>query len=70
MKKIMVLLTAVLHLLTGCAQKMDGDGMLRSYTHISQETAREMMAQDGTQIIVEPLCTSVVYCPIDSSSFG
>lgn len=53
MKKIMVLLTAVLHLLTGCAQKMDGDGMLRSYTHISQETAREMMAQDDGHIVVD-----------------
>ncbi|MDO5133414.1 MAG: rhodanese-like domain-containing protein [Eubacteriales bacterium] len=46
----------VLILLSGCSsggQVMDGDDMFKSYTQISQETAKEMMAQDDGHIIVD-----------------
>ena len=47
---------AVLLWLTACSsgpQVMDGDGMVRSYTQISQEEAKEMMEQDDGYIIVD-----------------
>ena len=57
MKKIIcLLLPAILLLLSGCSsvgQVMDGDDMVRSYTQISQEAAKEMMAQDDGHIIVD-----------------
>ena len=52
----MTLLMAVILLLTACSsggQVMDGEDMVRSYTQISQEEAKQMMEQDGTQIIVD-----------------
>ena len=56
-KSITLLLTAILLLLTGCSsgsgQVMDGDGMVNSYKQISQEQAKEMMAQDDGHIIVD-----------------
>ena len=50
-----ILITALFIGLTGCAynQKMDGDGMVRSYTQISQEEAMEMMQKDDGHIIVD-----------------
>ena len=53
---LMTLLMAVILLLTACSsggQVMDGEDMVRSYTQISQEEAKQMMEQDGTQIIVD-----------------
>ena len=53
---LMTLLMAVILLLTSCSsggQVMDGEDMVRSYTQISQEEAKQMMEQDGTQIIVD-----------------
>lgn len=52
----MLLLAAVLLVLPSCSsggQVMDGDGMVRSYTRISQETAKEMMARDDGHVIVD-----------------
>lgn len=49
-----VLLTAVLPALAGCGQKLDGDGMIeKSYTHISQDEAKEMMAKDDGHVVVD-----------------
>ena len=50
-----ILITALYIGLTGCAynQKMDGDGMVRSYTQISQEEAMEMMQKDDGHVIVD-----------------
>lgn len=50
-----ILITALFIVLTGCAynQKMDGDGMVRSYTQISQEEAMEMMQKDDGHVIVD-----------------
>ena len=58
MKRSIVLsLTAILLLLTGCSsgsgQMMDGDGMVNSYTQISQEQAKEMITRDDEHIIVD-----------------
>ena len=53
---LMTLLMAVMLLLTACAsggQVMDREDMVRSYTQISQEEAKQMMEQDGAQIIVD-----------------
>lgn len=53
---IFIILAAILLLLTACSsggQVMDGEDMVRSYTQISQEEAKQMMEQDGTQIIVD-----------------
>ena len=53
---LMTLLMAVMLLLTACSsggQVMDGEDMVRSYTQISQEEAKQMMEQDGAQIIVD-----------------
>ena len=52
-KSVMILLAAIL-LLSGCADKLDGDGMVyQSYRQISQEKAREMMARDDGHIVVD-----------------
>lgn len=51
-----ILAAILLLLLTACSsggQVMDGEDMVRSYTQISQEEAKQMMEQDGTQIIVD-----------------
>lgn len=51
-----IILAAILLLLTACSsggQVMDGEDMVRSYTQISQEEAKQVMEQDGTQIIVD-----------------
>ena len=51
-----IILAAILLLLTACSsggQVMDGEDMVRSYTQISQEEAKQMMEQDGTQVIVD-----------------
>lgn len=50
-----ILITALFIVLTGCAynQKMDGDGMVRTYTQISQEEAMEMMQKDDGHVIVD-----------------
>lgn len=54
MKKLLVIIIAVaLALLAGCGQIMDGDDMLRSYTQISQEEAKEMMAQHDDHIVID-----------------
>ena len=53
---IVIIAAATLLLLTACSsvgQVMDGDGMVRSYTQISQDEAKEMMAQDDGHIIVD-----------------
>ena len=49
---LILLLLTVLSL-SGCAQKLDGDGMVNSYTQISQEQAKEMMARDDGHIVVD-----------------
>ena len=52
----LILFTLLALLLTACSsgpQVMDGEDMVRSYTQISQEEAKQMMEQDGTQIIVD-----------------
>ena len=46
---ILLLLTTLS--LSGCAQKLDGDGMVNSYTQISQEQAKEMMARDDGHVV-------------------
>lgn len=54
MKNIIILLSAaVLLIFAGCVQKLDGDGSVRSYTQISQEEAKEMMARDDGHVIVD-----------------
>ena len=53
---VMALIIEVMLVLTACSsggQVMDGEDMVRSYTQISQEEARQLMEQDGTQIIVD-----------------
>ena len=55
-KRIFIIMTALLLLLTACssgAQVMDGDGMVRSYTQISQDEAKEMMEHDDGHVIVD-----------------
>ena len=57
------MLAVVPVLLTGCTsggqvmdssgQNMNGEDMVRSYTQISQEEAREMMAKDDGHIVVD-----------------
>ncbi len=50
------MLAAVLCLLTSCSssgQKTDGNDTAKSYTKISQEEAREMMAKDDGHIVVD-----------------
>ena len=49
-----LLLLAAVPLLTGCFQKIDGDGMIyRSFRQISQEEAKEMMAKDDGHVVVD-----------------
>ena len=56
-KIVLLLLIAISLLMTGCfsgrGQVMDGGGMVNSYKQISQEQAKEMMAQDDGHIIVD-----------------
>ena len=54
MKRILPLLLILL-LLTGCAQKMDGDDMVgkTTYVQIDQEKAKAMMVVDDGHIIVD-----------------
>ena len=62
-RKILILLTAVLLMLTGCmsdgqvmdssGQDMDGEDMVRSYTQITQDEAKEMMSKDDGHIVVD-----------------
>ena len=52
----LILFTLLALLLTACSsgpQVMDGEDMVRSYTQISQDEAKQKMEQDGTQIIVD-----------------
>ena len=52
-------------ILTGCLQKLDGDGMERSFNQISQETAKEMIAE------LRPKCDVIValmHMGLDASS--
>lgn len=57
MRRIAILLiTAFLLQLTACSPKeqiMDGDGMVRSYSQISQEEAKQMMEKDDGHVIVD-----------------
>ena len=49
-----LLLLAAVPMLTGCFQKIDGDGMVyKSYRQISQEEAKEMMEKDDGHIVVD-----------------
>ena len=53
---MIILMMAAIHLLAGCAgawQLMDGEGMYRTYTQISQETAMQMMKEDDGHIIID-----------------
>lgn len=53
---VTVLIIAVMLVLTACSsggQVMDGEEMVRGYTQISQEEARQLMEQDGTKVIVD-----------------
>jgi rhodanese-related sulfurtransferase len=55
MKRI-ILLALTLSLLCGCTsggQVMDGDGMVNSYTQITQEQAQQMMAAEEDYVIVD-----------------
>ena len=56
-KKVrLILLTAFVLLLTACSsggQIMDGEDMVRSYTQISQDQAKEMMEKEDGHIIVD-----------------
>ena len=61
--RILIILAAVLLLLTGCSfggqkmdgssQIMDGEDMIQSYTQISQEEAKKMMAKEDGHIVVD-----------------
>ena len=53
MKKVFILALAALLLLTGCAQKTDGAGMVNSYTQITQDKAKEMMAKNDGHVVVD-----------------
>ena len=51
-----IIMTALLFLLTACSpggRVMDGEGMVRSYTQISQDKAKKMMEQDDGHVIVD-----------------
>ena len=53
-KLLMILLAAGLVILSGCAQKLDGDDMVgHSYTQIGQETAKQMMTRDDGHVVVD-----------------
>ena len=52
----LILFTVFALLLTACSsggQVMDGEDMVRSYTQISQDEAKEMMEQDDGHVIVD-----------------
>ena len=59
MRRIVILLMAAfLFQLAGCSSKakgpvMDGDGMVRSYSQISQEEAKQMMEKDDGHVVVD-----------------
>ena len=58
MRRIAILLITAffLQLLTGCSPKdhvMDGGGMVKSYSQISQEEAKQMMKKDDGHVIVD-----------------
>ena len=55
MKRILLPLLLILFILTGCAQKLDGDGMIgkTTYIQIDQEKAKEMMAVNDGHVIVD-----------------
>ena len=59
MRRIVILLMAAfLFQLAGCSSKakgpvMDGDGMVRSYSQISQEEAKQMMEKDDGHGVVD-----------------
>ena len=59
MRRIVILLTAAfLFQLAGCSSKakgpvMDGDGMVRSYSQISQEEAKQMMEKDDGHVVLD-----------------
>ena len=59
MRRIVILLMAAfLFQLAGCSSKakgpvMDGDGMVRSYSQISQEEAKQMMEKDDGHVLVD-----------------
>jgi len=58
MKMILAIIPALILIavIAGCAlrgQVMDGDGMVNSYKHISQEEAMKMMEADDGHVIVD-----------------
>ena len=55
MKRILLPLLLILFILTGCAQKLDGDGVIgkTTYIQIDQEKAKEMMAVNDGHVIVD-----------------
>ena len=56
MKKLGIIIAAAVLLFTTCTaygQVMDGEDMVRSYTQISQEEAKEMMAREDGHIILD-----------------
>ncbi|MBO4384925.1 MAG: rhodanese-like domain-containing protein [Clostridia bacterium] len=53
MKRLLLFLLALVLAFAGCSQKLDGDGMERSFTIITQEKAREMMARDDGHIVLD-----------------
>ena len=55
MKRILLPLLLILFILTGCAQKLDGGGMIgkTTYIQIDQEKAKEMMAVNDGHVIVD-----------------
>ena len=55
MKRIFFLLLLILFVLTGCAQKLDGDGMIgkTAYIQIDQEKAKDMMAVNDGHVVVD-----------------
>ena len=55
-KRVFIIFAALLLLLTACSsggQVMDGEVMVRSYTQISQDEAKQMMQQDDGHVIVD-----------------
>ena len=55
-KRVFIIFAALLLLLTACfsgGQVMDGEDMVRSYTQISQDEAKQMMQQDDGHVIVD-----------------
>ena len=59
MRRIVILLMAAfLFQLAGCSSKakgpvMDGDGLVRSYSQISQEEAKQMMEKDDGHVVLD-----------------